>query len=172
MILFHTRRFGDDRGYFMERYRRSGLEAAGITEQFVQSNMSRSGKNILRGIHYQAAPRGQGKLVQVPVGTIFDVAVDVDPESPQFGEWVGLELSAENGDILYVPGHYGHAFCTLSDDAIVLYDVTNEYVPELERGVLWSDPAIGIEWPVKNPSMSEKDTKWPTLESLRVAAGR
>jgi len=172
VVLFHTRRFGDDRGFFMERYRQSELEAAGIHERFVQSNMSRSGKDILRGIHYQAAPQGQGKLVQVPVGAVFDVAVDVDPASPNFGQWIGVELSAENGDLLYVPGQYGHAFCTLSDDAIVLYDVTNEYVQELERGVLWNDPTIGIDWPVKDPITSQKDTTWPTLESLRVAAGR
>jgi dTDP-4-dehydrorhamnose 3,5-epimerase len=169
-VLFHPVRHGDQRGFFMERYKRSDLIAAGIDATFVQSNLSFSRRGILRGIHYQAAPAGQAKLLQVLQGAIFDVVVDVTPESPRFGEWITVEISAENGNLLFVPPQYGHAFCTLTDDCLLLYDVTHEYAPEMERGVIWNDPTLNIPWPVTDPTVSGKDAQLPTLEALRTAA--
>ncbi|MGE0057467.1 MAG: dTDP-4-dehydrorhamnose 3,5-epimerase [Dehalococcoidia bacterium] len=172
VVLFHTVRYGDERGYFMERYKRSALLEGGVDETFVQSNLSFSRRGILRGIHYQAAPAGQGKLLQVLSGAIFDVVVDVTPDSPTFGEWLAVEISAENGNLLYVPPQYGHAFCTLTDDCLLLYDVTYEYAPEQERGIIWNDPSLNIPWPVSEPVVSAKDALLPTIESLRAGAAR
>lgn len=169
-MLLHPVRHGDQRGFFMERYKRSDLLAAGIEETFVQSNLSFSRKGILRGIHYQEGDAGQGKLLQVLQGAILDVVVDVTPESPHFGEWLSVEISAENGNLLYVPPQYGHAFCTLTDDCLLIYDVTHEYAPDRERGVIWSDPTLNISWPVTEPTVSGRDAQLPTLESLRTAA--
>jgi dTDP-4-dehydrorhamnose 3,5-epimerase len=171
-VLFHTVRHGDERGFFMERYKQSDLLAAGVEASFLQSNISYSRRDILRGIHYQAPPAGQGKLIQVLQGAIYDVVVDVVPESPTFGEWLAVEISAQNGNLLYVPPQYGHAFCTLADDTLLLYDVTHEYAPAQERGVIWNDPSLDIPWPVKEPTVSPKDAQLPTLESLRAGAAR
>jgi dTDP-4-dehydrorhamnose 3,5-epimerase len=168
VVLFHTARHGDERGFFMERYKRSRLLAGGVDATFVQSNISYSRKDILRGIHYQAPPAGQGKLLQVLQGAIFDVVVDVEPDSPHFGEFLTIEISASNGDLLYVPPRYGHAFCTLSDKTLLLYDVTYEYAPEQERGVLWNDPTLAIPWPVTDPVISAKDKQLPMLSSVRA----
>lgn len=156
----------------MERYRRSQLDGAGITQRFLQSNISYSGKGIVRGIHYQEGDAGQGKLLQVLKGTIFDIVVDVQPDSPMFGEWVSVEISAEKGNLLYVPPQYGHAFCVMSDDALLIYDVTHEYAPTEERGVLWNDPTLAIPWPVtaEDAIVSAKDQVLPTLESIRSGA--
>jgi dTDP-4-dehydrorhamnose 3,5-epimerase len=170
VVLFHTVRHGDQRGYFMERYKRSALLAGGVDVSFVQSNLSFSHRGILRGIHYQAAPAGQGKLLQVISGAIYDVVVDVDPASPSFGQFVTVEISAENGNVLYVPPQYGHAMCTLTDDCLLLYDVTHEYAPEQERGIVWNDPTLNIRWPVSDPIISAKDALLPTLQSLRAGA--
>jgi dTDP-4-dehydrorhamnose 3,5-epimerase len=171
-VLFHTVRHGDQRGYFMERYKRSMLLEGGVDETFVQSNLSFSKRGILRGIHYQAAPAGQGKLLHVLNGAIFDVVVDVSPDSPTFGEWLTVEISSENGKLLYVPPQYGHAFCTLTDDCLIIYDVTHEYAPEQERGIIWNDPTLSIPWPVSDPVVSAKDALLPTLDSLRAGATR
>jgi dTDP-4-dehydrorhamnose 3,5-epimerase len=158
--------FEDERGAFMEIYKQSEFAAAGIDARFVQSNLSRSKRSVLRGLHYQEAPFGQGKLVQVLDGEIYDVVADVEPDSPRFGQWVGCEMSAANGRILYVPPQYAHGFCVLSDAALVLYHVTAEYNPAAERGVVWSDPTLAIKWPVVQPTVSAKDQALPILTAL------
>jgi dTDP-4-dehydrorhamnose 3,5-epimerase len=169
LVLVQAQAFQDDRGAFMEIYRESAFAAAGIAERFVQSNVSRSQQGVLRGLHYQAPPWGQGKLVQVLDGEIFDVVADVEPVSPHFGRWVGCEMSDANGRLLYVPPQYAHGFCVVGDSALVLYHVTREYHPESERGVPWNDPVLAIDWPVKEPIVSAKDRAWPALDSLRPA---
>ena len=155
--------FADQRGFFMEAYKESDFISAGLTERFVQENHSRSKAGILRGLHYQVPPKAQGKLVRVIAGEIFDVAVDIRAESPTFAKWVGYHLSAENRLSLFIPPWCAHGFCVLSPEAEVLYKTTDEYAPSYERGLLWSDPAIDIHWPVQNPILSERDRAWPSL---------
>jgi dTDP-4-dehydrorhamnose 3,5-epimerase len=163
VILVDPRRFADDRGFFMETYKASEFATHGLPTTFVQDNLSYSSRGVLRGLHYQLHPEAQGKLVTALTGRIFDVAVDIRRGSPTFGRWVGQELSAQNGQMLYVPPGFAHGFCVLSDTAHVLYKVTAEYAPELDRGILWNDPEIGITWPVKDPVLSAKDAALPVL---------
>ena len=139
--------FGDDRGFLMETWQSAKFEAAGIAETFVQDNHSRSRRGTLRGLHYQL-DRPQGKLVRCVVGSVFDVAVDLRRGSPTFGQWVGLELSAENRHELWVPAGFAHGFLVLSDSADFVYKCTDYYDPASERTLSWSDPAIGIQWPI------------------------
>ena len=162
----------DSRGYFVEIYKRSEFEAAGIGEAFVQENQSSSARHVLRGLHYQRPPYAQSKLVRVLSGRIFDVAVDMRPDSDTAGQWVGVELSAEDRKMMYIPGWCAHAFCVLSDRAEIVYHASAEYAPEHEEGVLWNDPAIGIDWPVTSPILSERDKHWPPLRLTRAAASR
>ena len=148
---------GDHRGFFMETYHQRKLAEAGFDVRFVQDNLSRSQKGILRGLHYQIQ-QPQGKFVSVMRGEIFDVAVDLRRGSPTFGRWVGQILSDENHLTLYVPEGFAHGFCVLSDIADVLYKCTDFYAPEYERTVYWNDPDIGIDWPLTEPPiLSEKD---------------
>jgi len=163
VILIEPRVFRDERGFFMESYRRSEFAAFGITEIFVQDNHSRSRRGVLRGLHYQNPPRAQGKLVRAVSGEIFDVAVDIRRGSPTYGRWVGVNLSEENMRMLYIPPGFAHGFMTLSDVADVMYKTTDEYSPEHEAGIIWNDPGIGIEWPVSRPVLSPRDAKWPGL---------
>ena len=163
VILIEPKVFQDERGFFMETYKYSDFAAFGIAERFVQDNHSRSVKGVLRGLHYQNPPHAQGKLIRVVVGEIFDVAVDIRKGSPTYGKWVGVKLSAENRRMLYIPPGFAHGFCVLSDVAEVVYKVTAEYAPECEAGIIWNDPGIGIEWPIKHPIISSKDAQWPTL---------
>ena len=151
--------FGDERGFFFESFNHAKFEAAiGRTINFVQDNHSKSVKGVLRGLHYQRPPNPQGKLVRCVVGEVFDVAVDVRVGSPTYGQWVGVRLSAENKRQLWIPEGFAHGFYTLSDEAEFLYKTTNYYAPESYTSVLWSDPAIGVEWPlVGEPILSEKD---------------
>ena len=172
LVLVQAQAFPDERGLFRETYRESVFAAAGINERFVQANVSRSKRAVLRGLHYQLAPKAQSKLVQVLEGSIYDVVVDVQPESSNFGRWVASEMSAEQGSMLYVPPQYAHGFCVLGDGALVCYNVTQEYHPESERGVLWSDPALAIPWPIEGPIVSAKDRALPLLASLRQARQR
>jgi dTDP-4-dehydrorhamnose 3,5-epimerase len=148
--------FGDARGYFFETWQRERYHAAGIPRDFVQDNVSRSQRGILRGLHLQE-PFGQGKLVQVLDGEVFDVAVDVRHGSPSFGHWVGETLSSENHRQLYVPPGFAHGFCVTSPHALLSYKCTEMYHPETELSVLWNDPALGIAWPVQDPLLSKKD---------------
>ncbi|KUP05288.1 dTDP-4-dehydrorhamnose 3,5-epimerase [Bacillus coahuilensis m2-6] len=158
--------FGDHRGWFMETYNDSKLKESGININFIQDNHSFSAtKGTLRGLHYQLNPRAQTKLVRCTMGAIFDVAVDIRKGSPTFGKWFGIELTAENKKQLLVPKGFAHAFMTLTDDVEVQYKVDEGYSPENDRGIIWNDPEIGIEWPINiTPILSEKDEKAPLLK--------
>lgn len=159
VILFEPRVFGDERGFFYESFNdREFAEAVGRSVTFVQDNHSRSRKGVLRGLHYQLPPHAQGKLVRVVAGEVFDVAVDIRKGSPSFGQWVGEILSEDNKRQLWIPPGFAHAFLTLSDSADFLYKTTDFYAPAAERCILWSDPEIGIRWPLATePRVSPKD---------------
>ena len=161
VILISPRIFGDERGFFVEIYKRSEFQAAGIDAPLVQENHSRSTAGTLRGLHYQREPRAQGKLVRVLQGTIYDVAVDIRPESRTFGRWVGVTLTAESKQSLYVPPGFAHGFCVTSDAAEVVYLTTDEYSPDHEHGLRWNDPALNIAWPIAEPTLSARDRAWP-----------
>lgn len=158
VVLLEPRVFGDDRGFFFESFNQAKFEAAiGRSVNFVQDNHSRSVKNVLRGLHYQVR-QPQGKLVRVVAGEVFDVAVDLRKSSPTFGQWVGEILSADNKKQLWIPEGFAHGFVVLSESAEFLYKTTDYYAPEHERCILWSDPSIGISWPVNGePMLSAKD---------------
>ena len=164
--LIHTRRFGDDRGWFSETYHRPRLIAEGIADEFVQDNHSYSRSiGTLRGIHFQAPPHAQAKLVRCTRGRIIDYAVDLRAGSPTYGQHVGAELSADNGDQLYIPVGFGHAFVTLEPDTEVIYKVSDIYAPDVDGGIRWDCPTIAIDWPLPStgPVLSDKDTRLPVL---------
>lgn len=163
VLLIRALRYEDSRGFFWMTYRKSEFEAMGVCEDFMQDNHSRSVKGVLRGLHYQKAPEAQGKLLVVLAGEIFDVAVDIRPDSPSYGQHADVILSADRPELLYIPPGFAHGFCVLSEYADVLYKVTTEYAPELEAGIIWNDPDIGIKWPVAAPILSEKDKMLPRL---------
>jgi dTDP-4-dehydrorhamnose 3,5-epimerase len=163
VMLIEPRTFKDQRGFFMETYKRSEFAANGVTGEFVQSNYSHSIRGTLRGLHYQKPPQAQGKLVMALTGEIFDVAVDIRRGSPSYGQWVGVALSGRNLRMLYVPAGFAHGFCVLSEEAGVIYQVTTEYAPQLDAGILWNDPAIGVQWPISDPLLSPKDAQLPLL---------
>ncbi len=163
VVLVEPQFFGDERGFFLEFYKRSDFVQAGIDAPFVQDNHSRSTKGVLRGLHYQKAPRAQGKLVRCLQGAIFDVAVDIRKGSPSYGKWVGWELTGENRQMLYVPPGFAHGFLTLSDSAEVLYKCTDEYSPSHDRGIIWNDSDIAIPWEISTPLLSAKDMTHPRL---------
>ena len=167
VVLIQPRVFGDERGFFLETYKRSEFLNAGIDLDLTQANHSRSGRGILRGLHYQLDPRAQGKLVRVSRGAIFDVAVDIRKGSPYFGKWVGAELSGGNMFMLWVPPGFAHGFATLEDDTDVLYSATDEYSPEHDGGIIWNDPDISVKWPLENPVVSDKDARLPFLKEAR-----
>jgi dTDP-4-dehydrorhamnose 3,5-epimerase len=154
----------DDRGYFMETYHTKRYREMGIDVTFVQDNLAHSTKGTLRGLHYQQ-PNAQAKLVQAIQGEIFDVAVDIRSGSPTYGKWVGEKLSVTNNKQLFIPIGFAHGYCVLSDTALVSYKCSSFYSPEDEKGILWSDPDLKIEWPLKNPLVSEKDQFLPTIKS-------
>ncbi|RXZ01502.1 dTDP-4-dehydrorhamnose 3,5-epimerase [Fictibacillus sp. S7] len=158
--------FGDHRGWFMETYSTEVFKEAGIDIKFVQGNHSFStAKGTLRGLHYQLNPKAQTKLVRCTKGAIFDVAVDIRKGSPSYGKWFGIELSAENKKQLLIPKGFAHGFMTLTSNVEVQYKVDELYAPDCDRGIIWNDPAIGIEWPIDiTPVLSEKDQKAPILE--------
>ncbi len=165
VLLVEPRVHGDARGYFFESWAEQRYADAGITGPFVQDNISRSPRGILRGLHLQN-PHAQGKLVSAVSGAVFDVAVDVRTGSPRFGQWVGEILSEENKRQLWVPAGFAHGFCVLSEEAIFHYKCTDSYHPECEMSVLWNDPAIGIQWPVDAPTLNAKDAGAPVLADL------
>lgn len=170
VVCFEPKVFGDERGYFMETWRTSWFENLGIKADFVQDNHSLSRKGILRGLHYQIK-QPQGKLVRVTRGEVFDVAVDVRRQSPTFGRWVAMHLSAENKRIMWVPPGFAHGFLVLSDEAEFSYKCTDFYAPQFERSILWNDPDIGIEWPLKGIDdvvLSEKDRNGAFLKEAEV----
>ncbi len=165
VIIVKPKVFGDERGFFMETYKRSDFEKAGIDTDFVQDNHSKSRKGVLRGLHFQCEPRAQGKLVRCIRGRVFDVAVDIRPESPTFKKWVGLELSEENKLMLWIPKGFAHGFLTLSEEAEIIYKVSgSEYSPEHDRSIRWDDPELSIAWPLEGePLLSPKDREAPYL---------
>lgn len=166
VLLVQPRVFGDDRGYFFESWRSDHYAAAGVPERFVQDNVSRSARGVLRGLHVQW-PFPQGKLVQVLEGEVFDVAVDVRVGSATFGQWVGYRLTSGNHHQLYLPPGVAHGFCVTSHSALVTYKCTEFYHPETEVGIAWNDRAIAIDWPVSDPSISSKDASAPVLAALQ-----
>jgi dTDP-4-dehydrorhamnose 3,5-epimerase len=164
VLIIEPKVFGDERGFFFESFnRRQFAELIGRNVDFVQDNHSRSAKNVLRGLHYQIQ-QPQGKLVRVVQGTVFDVAVDIRRSSPTFGQHVGVELSADNKRMLWVPEGFAHGFVVVSDTAEFLYKTTDYWAPEFERSIAWNDPAIGIQWPIQGePSLSVKDQQAKAL---------
>jgi dTDP-4-dehydrorhamnose 3,5-epimerase len=168
VILVKPKVFGDNRGFFMESYKKSDFFENGINVEFNQDNHSKSTKGVLRGLHYQAAPKGQAKLVRCVRGEIFDVAVDIRKDSPTFGQWVGEKLTEENKHMLYIPEGFAHGFAVLCDEAELLYKASNEFSKEHDRGVLWNDPDIGVEWGIDfEPILSEKDKIQPRLKDIK-----
>lgn len=163
VISIKPKVFGDERGFFMETYKFSDFAGAGIKEGFVQDNHSKSSRGVLRGLHYQKDPNGQGKLVRCIRGRIFDVAVDIRKNSPTFGRWVGAELSENNNIMLYIPPAFAHGFAVLSESAEIIYKCTKEYSPDDDRGIIWNDPDINITWPISAPVLSRKDAEHPPL---------
>jgi len=160
--------FHDQRGYFMETYHKDKYKQLGLKTHFVQDNLSYSVRGTLRGLHYQH-PRGQAKLVQVIKGEIFDVILDIRRGSPTFGQWMGASLSDENKRQFYVPEGFAHGFCVLSDTALVHYKCSDFYAQESEGGILWRDPGMGIEWPIPDPLLSEKDRSFPCLRDVPIS---
>jgi len=165
VLIVEPQVFTDPRGYFMETYHEKRYAGSGIAEHFVQDNNSFSAKGTLRGLHYQLV-HSQAKLVQVIKGRVFDVAVDIRRGSPNFGQWVGVELSSENHRQLFIPKGFAHGFFVLSDTAYFTYKCTDFYAPDDEYGIFWSDPDIGIRWPDGTPLLSEKDLAYPRLSDL------
>ena len=164
VLVIEPRVFQDARGFFLETYHAQRYAAAGLDVTFVQDNHSRSRRDTLRGLHFQVS-QPQGKLVRVIEGTIWDVAVDIRPDSPTFGQHVGVELSAENFRQIYVPPGFAHGFCVTTDVAQVEYKCTAYYDPADERGIAWNDPHLAIPWPVVDPVLSTRDQENPTLEA-------
>lgn len=164
-LILEPRVFGDARGFFMESWNARRYREAGIDEQFVQDNVSRSVRGVLRGLHLQH-PQGQGKLVQVLEGEVFDVAVDIRKGSPTYGQWEGVALSGENHRQFYIPPGFAHGFCVLSDTALFSYKCTEFYAPENEVSIRWDDPEIGIDWPIDSPVLSPKDANGVLLRDL------
>jgi len=169
VLIIEPKVFGDDRGFFYESFNQKAFkEETGIEESFVQDNHSRSAKNVLRGLHYQVK-HSQGKLVRVVAGEVFDVAVDIRKKSPTFGQWVGVNLSAENKRMLWIPKGFAHGFLVLSESAEFLYKTTDYWYPEFEKTILWNDPDLAITWPTHDaPVLSTKDSAGQRLHDAEV----
>ena len=165
--LIKPKVFGDDRGFFLESYSKKVFSEHGMNIEFVQDNHSRSEKKgTLRGLHFQAPPHTQAKLVRVTRGKVYDVILDLRKESKTFGQWEGFELSVENFQMLFVPQGFAHAFMTLEDDTEFQYKCDNFYAPESDGGIIWNDPDLNINWPIKEPILSEKDKLHPQLKDF------
>ncbi|NWG39985.1 MAG: dTDP-4-dehydrorhamnose 3,5-epimerase [Hydrogenophilaceae bacterium] len=170
VLLLEPRVFGDARGFFMESYNKRTMAEAGITEDFVQDNHSRSSKGVLRGLHYQIL-QPQGKLVRVVAGEVYDVAVDMRRSSPHFGRWTGMRLSAENKLMAWIPPGFAHGFYVVSEYAEFFYKTTNYFAPEHDRCLLWNDPTLAIDWPLEGePILSEKDRNGKLLGKAETYA--
>ncbi len=170
-LIIEPKVFGDDRGFFMESWNASTFRAAGLDFSFVQDNHSRSQRGVLRGLHFQN-PEPQGKLVRVVSGAVYDVIVDLRRTSPHFGKWVGVELSAANRRMFWVPEGFAHGFLTLEDGTDFLYKCTSRYAPEHEQTLAWNDPEVGIVWPLEGiePQLSAKDAAGVRLADAKVFA--
>jgi len=172
VLLLEPRVFGDERGFFLESWNAQTFrEATGLDVTFVQDNHSYSTRNVLRGIHYQVV-RPQGKLVRVVTGAVFDVAVDLRRSSPNFGRWVGAELSAQNKLQMWIPAGFGHGFVVLSEAADFLYKTTDYWIGQYDRTVRWNDPRLGIDWPLRGeqPILAAKDAQAPLLDAVETFA--
>jgi len=167
VVIIEPRVHGDDRGFFQECWKASSFGRSGLPVAFVQTNVSRSAKGVLRGLHYQYR-QPQGKLVSVYEGRIFDVAVDIRQGSPSFGQWVGVELSADNHRQLYIPEGFAHGFIVLSSNALFHYHCTTEYSPQYDVAIAWNDPDIAVKWPCEPEAVSEKDRAAPFLRDVPV----
>lgn len=165
LVLIEPQVFGDERGFFVETFSQDAWRDLGVDADFVQHNHSRSSAGTLRGLHFQTSP-GQAKLLRCPRGSIFDVAVDLRRDSPTYGKWEGYVLDDEKHHQLYVPVGFAHGFCVLSEVADVTYLVSSVYDPETEAGIRWDDPEVGVEWPVKEPLLSQRDIDAPTLGEI------
>ena len=169
VVLIEPKIFEDNRGFFMESYKKSEFYANGIDVEFNQDNHSRSSKGVLRGLHYQASPYGQAKIVRCTRGKIYDVAVDIRPNSKTFGKYVKVELSEENKFMLYIPIGFAHGFVALSEKVELIYKASGEYNPNADRGILWSDNDINIDWGIDfDPIISEKDKFQPLLKDINT----
>ncbi|MDX2174916.1 MAG: dTDP-4-dehydrorhamnose 3,5-epimerase [Candidatus Sumerlaeia bacterium] len=166
LVLITPKVFEDERGFFLETYRKDQLLAAGIAVDFVQDNHSKSRKGTVRGLHYQTSP-GQAKLIRCTKGAIWDIAVDIRPDSETFGKWVGVELSENNKQLIYIPIGFAHGFAVLSDEAEVQYKCSNYYDGATEAGIAWNDPEVAVDWKVSAPILSVRDQNNPPLASLR-----
>ena len=167
IILVKPKVFGDNRGFFMESYKKSEFAQNGIDVEFNQDNHSKSSAKVLRGLHYQANPHAQAKLVRCVKGRIYDVAVDIRPKSETFGQYVKVELSEENKQMLFIPAGFAHGFVVLSEEAELLYKASGEYAPQADRGVFWQDEDINIDWEIDfEPILSEKDKVQPKLKDI------
>ena len=170
VLVIEPQVFGDARGFFYESYNEARFRDAGIDARFVQSNVSRSAKGVLRGLHYQW-PHPQGKFVSVLEGEVFDVAVDIRRSSPTYGKWIGERLSAQNRRMMWIPEGFAHGFLVLSDTAEFLYKTTDYYAPDQERTLLWNDPAVGVRWPLSGePVLKPKDAAGTPLASAETFA--
>ena len=167
VVLIKPKVFGDNRGFFMEIYKKSEFYANGIEIEFNQDNHSKSTAHVLRGLHFQKAPYGQAKIVRCTRGRIYDVAVDIRPESKTFGKYVKIELSEDNKQMLFIPEGFAHGFVVLSEEAELNYKASGEYAPQADCGIIWNDKDINIDWEIDfEPILSEKDTKQKTLKEL------
>ena len=164
VILIEPKVYSDDRGYFFEEFKKSEFLLNGISDNFIQENISHSKRDVIRGMHFQKNPKAQSKLVSVINGEIFDVALDIRKNSPTFGKWVGEILSNKNHRSIFIPEGFAHGFCVISEEADVIYKVNNEYSPNDERGIIWNDPSINISWPTQRPIISKKDEELPLFE--------
>jgi dTDP-4-dehydrorhamnose 3,5-epimerase len=170
VLEIFPRIFPDSRGYFFESFRQDWLDEVGVSENWVQDNQSFSQKGTVRGLHFQKAPFAQAKLVRVISGKVLDVALDLRKDSPTFGQFYSTILDAEKNNLLYIPAGFGHGFSVL-EDAVFVYKCSNYYHKSSEGGVLWSDPALHIDWMVEAPIISDKDKGWPLLEEFRLETG-
>jgi len=167
LIVIKPKVFRDERGFFLEAFVKKDFESLGIKIDVLQINHSKSAKGVLRGLHFQRRPYEQAKLVRCIKGEIMDVAVDIRPNSPTFGKYYSINLSEVNKLMLFIPRGFAHGFLSLTDDVEVEYAVDNYYSPNHEGGIIWNDPDIAINWPIKNPILSEKDKKWPPLKQIK-----
>ncbi len=168
VVLIEPSVYSDTRGFFLESYQKDIFRRNGIRKEFVQDNHSASKKNVFRGLHYQIRPFEQAKLVQVISGAIWDVIVDIRRKSKTFGQWEGFELNAQNHKMLYIPEGFAHGFLALEENTHVIYKTSRIYSPKHESGILWSDPEMAIQWPVKNPVVNERDQSFPVLKNQSV----
>ena len=166
VVLIEPKSYSDDRGFFLESFKISEFTENGINTKFVQDNISHSVSDVIRGLHFQKNPKAQTKLVTAVKGEIFDVAVDIRKNSPTYGKWVSEILSEDNHNLLYVPEGFAHGFCVTSEQADVMYKVSSEYSPDHERGIIWNDPKLNIEWNIAKPIISNSDSQLPPFENL------